>query len=204
MKLVPPVCYLQSLASAAALAVYLIVAALPAEAQVGTAGGSWSPVLGIDRTPSWLPASIWTNQTILQFDTDPGHADTVYAATRGSGVWKSTDAGRSWVPKNAGLMNLDVDVLRFDSATNSLYVAQTGQGGASGGAVYRSVDRGESWQPVANQYQPLPYTSFFTDLDVSQDGQLWLTSSSPETTCGLVFSLPNGGAKLVQLYGGQV
>ena len=52
---------------------------------------------------------------------DPVHPATLYAATSGSGIFRSTDAGRTWRPFNAGLDVLDIASLAIDARGGRLY-----------------------------------------------------------------------------------
>ena len=83
----------------------------------------------------------------------PGAPNTFYFGGAGGGIWKSTDAGRTW----QGLMQHEqaaaIGALGVaPSAPNVLY-AGTGQVGArydimAGNGVYRSDDGGEQWRHV--------------------------------------------------------
>ena len=59
---------------------------------------------------------------------DPAHPTTLYAATSGRGIFRSTDAGSSWHPFNAGLAVLDVKSLAIDATGRTLYAGTVGGG----------------------------------------------------------------------------
>lgn len=70
---------------------------------------------------------------------------TLFVASSGDGIYRSTNRGDSWRKVNAGLGSLDIDHLSIS--------AQFGSDGrllaaAKAGGVWRSVDRGISWQMV--------------------------------------------------------
>ena len=74
--------------------------------------------------------------------TDPHDPATVYAATAGGGVFKSSDRGGHWQPANQGLTDLAVTTLVVDPvATSTLYAGTQAHG------VFRSSDGGATWQP---------------------------------------------------------
>ena len=58
---------------------------------------------------------------------DPIHPTTLYAAT-GSGVFRSTDAGKNWHSLNAGLTVHDVRALALDATGQTLYAGTWGGG----------------------------------------------------------------------------
>jgi hypothetical protein len=64
----------------------------------------------------------------------------MYAGTNGGGVFKSVDSGKNWVPKKAGLSDLNVQFLAIDPGTPTTVYA-----GTNGGGVFKSVDSGENW-----------------------------------------------------------
>src|SRR5512145_1143970 len=67
-------------------------------------------------------------------------AATVYAGTRGGGVFKTTDGGASWTRASDGLADLFVSSLsRNPAAPGTLYA------GTEGGGVFKTTDGGASW-----------------------------------------------------------
>jgi HEAT repeat protein len=94
--------------------------------------------------------------------TDP---QTVYAGTATSGVYRSSNAGRTWLPAWEGLglaagQMVRVTALRADpSEPGVLYVAVDHAVGsthvyASAAGVFVTVDSGASWQPLAGPSFP--------------------------------------------------
>ena len=79
---------------------------------------------------------------------------TFYMGSTGGGVWKTTDAGQTWVNISDGFFDVgsmgDIDVSNSDP--NVIY-AGTGSDGlrsnvSIGRGVYRSVDAGRTWLHV--------------------------------------------------------
>jgi carboxypeptidase T len=114
----------------------------------GNVGQTWVPVglqtlsstsadgtaFGRDGTESMLIPAV---------AIDPTNAQTMYAATWGAGVYKTTDGGAFWFPANNGLGDKQwLYALWFDAAGQALY-AGTGDGG-----VYKTTNSGASWFPV--------------------------------------------------------
>lgn len=88
---------------------------------------------------------------VVDLAVDPNETNTVYAASAGGGVWKSTDAGATFThawPTNASQA---IGALAI-SPDGTLY-AGTGESGPGGGSItwggtglYRSTDGGEKWR----------------------------------------------------------
>lgn len=141
-------------------------------------GKTWSKVLYIDemtgandlvmdpKDPNTLYACTW--QRIRQKWSDP----RTWPGYTGSGVWKTTDAGKTWKQINVGLPEADkrgrigIDISQTNP--NVLYIlldnyevaykAEAGQMDSygrpradviKGATVYKSVNKGESWKQVS-------------------------------------------------------
>src|SRR6266571_4356974 len=59
---------------------------------------------------------------------DPTTPTTVYAGTRGGGVFKSTNGGNSWSAVNTGLPDLEIFALALDPTTPTTVYAGTVHG----------------------------------------------------------------------------
>lgn len=82
---------------------------------------------------------------------DPTVADTVYTATAGGGVWKSTDAGMNWTFSWPDDVTQTMGALAVGS--DGVLYAGTGESNPGGGSItyggtglYRSTDHGETWE----------------------------------------------------------
>ena len=74
---------------------------------------------------------------------DPLMPSTLYVATDG-GVFRSHDAGLSWITSNQGLTSLDVDQVLVAGSSHATVCA-----GVQGDVVFRSLDGGGSWAKTA-------------------------------------------------------
>src|SRR5262245_64516074 len=79
------------------------------------------------------------NQGVTSFTT---LGATIFVATWGNGVFRSTDDGQSWVPVNIGLTNLKV--LSLATLGTAIFA------GNEFGGIHRSMDNGASWTPLKN------------------------------------------------------
>jgi len=115
-----------------------------------------------DRGVTWTKSSPVPEWVTAIAAIDP---QTVYAGTATAGVYKSADAGRTWLPAWEGLglaagQMVRVTALRADpSEPGLLYVAVDHVVGstqvyASAAGVFVTLDGGASWQPLAGPAFP--------------------------------------------------
>jgi photosystem II stability/assembly factor-like uncharacterized protein len=113
-------------------------------------GATWTRVLEIDEH---------TGVTDLEFD--PSNPDVVYAAAYqrrrhvwgflaggpSSGIWKSTDNGKTWRKVTDGLPKGDMGKIGLAvTAADPRLVYATLEANAEERGFYRSLDRGENWE----------------------------------------------------------
>ena len=85
---------------------------------------------------------------------DPTDADRVWIGAAGGGVWRSTDAGRTWTPRWRAGAPLEIGALAIDPSDTATIYCGTGEANLSadsypGDGVYRSTNGGTSWEPWA-------------------------------------------------------
>ncbi len=76
----------------------------------------------------------------------PLNPDIVYIGTLRSGLYKTTDGGRSWMMKNKGLIGSDVRSLVIDRDDPQAIYAGLGEGAG----ICKSTDGGDNWVPIGN------------------------------------------------------
>ena len=79
--------------------------------------------------------------SIIDLEVDPRNRDTIYAVRQAFGggkVWRSTDAGRTWINISNDLPDLPVSKIVIDPRNSNLYLG-TDEG------VYVSFNAGDSW-----------------------------------------------------------
>jgi len=94
-------------------------------------------ILNPPEPPVWVGPDGGSIISIDVADSDPL---IVYAGTGGSGVFKSTDGGITWVWKSQGLANRSIYSIAVDPHNPGIAYAGTYKG-----KVYKTVDGGESW-----------------------------------------------------------
>lgn len=127
--------------------------------------------LGLSVRPAAAGVGVWTplgpdGGSVWAMAVDPDDADVVYAGTR-NGVFKSTDAGATWVSASKGLPVSryavpSVGVLAADPRFPNRIWATAGRG------VFLSTDGGQTWQARRNG---LPSDTFARGLVLAPDGK---------------------------------
>jgi hypothetical protein len=95
---------------------------------------------GVMDTPRWIGPEGGTVNVLL---TDPAHSSVLYAGTRGTGVFKSTNSGATWSASNTNISNLTIDSLAIDPSDAAIMYA-----GTEGQGVYKSTDSGATWSAI--------------------------------------------------------
>ena len=104
---------------------------------------------GIYRSPDYGETwtFITTTQTMRRVDAitfDPVNPLFVYAATHGSGIFRSADGGLTWEP--TGTPNLEFGAIAVEPVAPSRVVAAAGNAGDWNYCL--STDHGVTWQPL--------------------------------------------------------
>jgi photosystem II stability/assembly factor-like uncharacterized protein len=97
------------------------------------AGNNWQGI-----TPSSLQA-----RSVKDIDIWPFNHNVIFICSRYEGVFKSTDGGSTWIPKNNGLHIQTIKTIEIDSISGTIYL------GAYDDGIYKSTDEGESWLKIS-------------------------------------------------------
>ncbi|MCL4864619.1 MAG: hypothetical protein KJZ47_01920, partial [Gemmatimonadales bacterium] len=155
-------------------------------------GATWEQVLKIDE---------WTG--VYEVHLDPRNPDVLYASSYqrqrrqwtminggpGSGIWKSTDAGKTWRRLTRGLPGEDLGKIGMAIAPTRpdvIYAIVEAARGAGG--FYRSSDAGASWQRMSATtagppfyYHELTVDPVDPDRVYSMDVQIRVTTDGGAT-----------------------
>jgi len=181
----------------------------------GVTGGLWFNNDITNANSSWNAVNnFWDNITVTCIAFDPNNSQIMYvgtgegfgaAASRGAGIWKSTNGGTTWtqVSSSASFYYVLDIVVRNESGTSVVYAAVDGGfyngvwHGASASGIQRSINGGTSWTNVSPNIPSSTTKLVAADLEIAADGRIWAGSkAAPFTTTdrggGRIFYSDNG------------
>lgn len=113
------------------------------------------------QASGFIPASAGLSGGVINdIVLDKSHPQTLYAATRDNGVWKTTDAGATWKRAAIGLpARASVDRMAIDPTNSTIVWAACGEQG-----IYKTTDAGNSWtQSTATPVHAGAYAAIAVD-----------------------------------------
>lgn len=162
-------------------------------------GGLWYNNDITSASSKWTQVSgLWSNLTVSCMAWDPVNPGTGYAGTgegygatsstsRGFGIWKTTDSGKTWnqlAATTSYLYVLDI-VVRNESGSSVVYAAVDAnfyQGvthGLSNYGLFRSTNGGTSWSNVISNAANLQKYAI-ADIEIAADNRIWVgTRNNP-------------------------
>ncbi len=114
---------------------------------------------------------------------DPNDANTWYVGAPAGGIWKSTDAGQTWVNLFDDFPQIGVSGIAIDpNDSNTLYVA-TGDDDAADSysiGVFKSTDGGQTWNETGLNPSNTNVNTLLNEItiDPTNSNILWVGSSS--------------------------
>ena len=86
---------------------------------------------------------------VYAMDISSTNGNLIYCAGLDSGVYKTTNAGVSWVAVNNGLTYNHVQAIAMSQSDNNILFCGTDQLGTTNSGVYKSTDGGANWTFVS-------------------------------------------------------
>ncbi|WP_242120807.1 T9SS type A sorting domain-containing protein [Aestuariivivens sediminicola] len=116
---------------------------------------NWNPVgpFSHTNTGSWSSGQGRINAIIV----DPNNPNTYYTGAPAGGIWKSTDAGNSWVQLSDNLPQIGVSGIAIDyNDSNTIYIATGDDDGwdTYSVGVMKSTDGGTTWNTTGLNSSP--------------------------------------------------
>ncbi|HEX6861520.1 MAG TPA: hypothetical protein VF414_01830, partial [Thermoanaerobaculia bacterium] len=165
---------------------------------------SWVPLgpFAVPRGEGYDGTRVPVSGRVSALALDPGDPSVVYLGSALGGVWRSPDAGASWLPVSDGEASLAIGALAVDPVQAGIVYAGTGEAnlafrlqfvqddrplsGHRGRGVLKSADGGRSWRLLGEQaLRGLA----FAEMSVSPHQPSLLLAA---TTGGLFRSLDRG------------
>ena len=129
---------------------------------------------------------------------DPSNPLTIYAASFGQGIFKSSDGGVNWTTINTGLGSLGIRVLALDLSSTSKLFATTATGG-----VFKTIDGGASWETANVGLEGLEVFGLALDPTNGSVAYVGATQSSSLAGRG-IYKTVNSGASWSRILDGAV
>ncbi len=131
-----------------------------------TAGGMWKTT---DAGSSWISLTdlLIPNQSIASISIDPVTTSTIYIGTgygfagidelKGTGMYKSTDAGSTWTRISSSAFTTTTTTLKVlvHPLQPNIVFASNYNGAAATKGLWRSIDYGATWTHVVTPAQPI-------------------------------------------------
>lgn len=159
----------------------------------GVTGGLWYNNDITSATSQWQAVNdFWDNIAVTCIAYDPNNTQIMYVGTgesftgasRGAGIWKTTDGGTTWsqLPSTSNFYYLNDIVVRDESGTSVVYAAVDGrfyQGTIHGSAqagLQRSTDGGQTWTQVLPNVPSQTINFVADDIEIAANNRIWIGS----------------------------
>jgi photosystem II stability/assembly factor-like uncharacterized protein len=160
-----------------------------------------------DAGDNWVKIGLDSTEHISKVLIDPTNSNTIYVSAPGPlwsssthrGLYKSTDAGKTWekilyISDKAGVADVEID----PANTNILYATTwefrrlpyAFNSGGNGSGIYKSTDAGKTWKELSNGLPKKPFGRVALALAPSAPQNLLAIVESENT--GLYISADGG------------
>jgi hypothetical protein len=101
------------------------------------------------------PGNVGGRTRGLIVDPDDPAKNTWFVGSVSGGIWKTTNAGTTWVNKTPNVPNLATVTIVMAASNHSILYAGTGEGFSNldavrGDGIWKSTDRGETWNQISS------------------------------------------------------
>ncbi len=131
----------------------------------------------------------------------PDKPETMFAGAAGGGIWRTDNAGESWLPVDDFMATLAVSALTIDPSNPKVLYAGTGEGFYNGDAmegigIFKSTDAGTTWQHLAATDKPDFYV--VNRVAVSKAGHVFVATRNG------IFASMDGGETWIRRLAGEI
>ena len=146
------------------------------------------------------PANVGGRTRAIVVDSDDATHSTWFAGAVGGGVWKTTDAGSSWMPLTDDLPNLAVTSLKMAESNRNVLYAGTGEGfynadAIEGNGIMKTTDKGATWIQLATTAAD-PHFSYVNRLAIDPTDENIVVAA---TNSG-IYKTTDGGTTWSEVY----
>lgn len=164
----------------------------------GVTGGLWYNNDITSATSQWQAVNdFWDNIAVTCIAFDPNNTQIMYVGTgesftgasRGAGIWKSTDGGNSWnlLNSTSNFFYINDIIVRNENGSSVVYAAVDGRfymgsfHGSAQAGLQRSTDGGLNWtQVLPNLPSSTSINLVAADIELGSDNRIWIgTDPSP-------------------------
>lgn len=117
----------------------------------------------------------------------PADPNVILVGSTSGGIWRSTDAGQTFVPVSDNQVDLSVGAIAFAPSDPNIVYAAMGQE-YLGSGVLKSTDAGRTWVRVSNSSLPTPGISRDIDVDPANPNRVYVTQYAGQAEDGQIFS----------------
>ena len=120
----------------------------------------------------------------------PSNSDVIYVGSPAGGIWKSTDAGATYIPLTDHLPQIGVSGIAIDTNNSDILYIATGDDdyySSTSVGVWKSTNAGISWQQTGLNPSNTPFRTSEIYINPTNSNMLWVATSDG------VFKSTNGG-----------
>ena len=177
-----------------------------AKKQVSLMKGANNSVSALDDL-NWVergPANVGGRTRTIVVDPDDATNSTWFAGSVGGGVWKTTDAGQSWIPLTDDLPNLAVTCLEMAGSNHDVLYAGTGEGfynadAIQGSGIMKTTDHGATWFQLLSTADD-PHFAYVNRLAVDPTDENVVVAA---TNSG-IYKTTDGGTTWTEKFTGRI
>jgi photosystem II stability/assembly factor-like uncharacterized protein len=140
-----------------------------------------------------------TSGRVNSVAVSPVNSQLVLLGSSTGGIWRSADAGETFVPVSDDQADLEVGYLGFAKGNPSIVYAGMGDTklGYLGSGVLKSTDEGKTWSRVSNGSLPSPGSIAKVEIDSANANRLFIAQysavSGDKVTSSGVYLSTDGG-----------